>query len=137
MNSVDKHLKNKTAYNGKMSKMSSETYAFRRKIMDILYECRRKGFFLPRVEVRILDSVDACAYAYLGKSIVHFNKKYLGEKYEDMLTQIVLHEVVHAVFAVGEVEGCRLMWCSRFWRIRPTKSESWEIFGTYYKEWKR
>lgn len=130
-------MKNKTAYNGKMSKMNNETYAYRRKIMDVLYEAKRRGFVLPRIEVRILDTVDACAYAYLGKNICHFNKQYLGEKYKNTITQIVLHEVVHAAFSVGEVKKCKLMWCSMFWLKTPTESEAWEVFEKYYNDWKK
>tara|TARA_R100001463_G_scaffold11755_3_gene32795 strand:+ start:8904 stop:9551 length:648 start_codon:yes stop_codon:yes gene_type:complete len=127
-----KSLKNKTAYGGKMLKMDDNVYALRRKVMDVLYDIKSRGYNIPRIEVRIVDgNTDACAYAYLGQNIAHFNKKYVGYK---NLTQIVLHEVVHATFGVGEVIGCKLMHCSKFWENKVSESESWKLFDMYYQE---
>ena len=126
--------KNKTAYGGKMLKMDDNTYALRRKVMDVLYEIKRRGYSIPRIEVRIVDSnTNACAYAYLGQNIAHFNKKYIGFK---NFTQIVLHEVVHATFGIGEVIGCKLMHCSEFWNNNVSESEAWELFEKYYNDTK-
>jgi predicted SprT family Zn-dependent metalloprotease len=119
-----------------MSEMNDETFALRRKVMNVLYEIKKRGFNLPRIEVRILDHTEACAYAYLGKNICHFNRKYMIPKYESLFVQIVLHEVIHATFGVGEVIGCRLMHCTKFWQNRPTEAEAWELFEKYYKAYK-
>jgi len=126
------NLKNKTAYGGKMLKMDDNVYALRRKVMNVLYDIKRRGYAIPRVEVRVVDgSTDACAYAYLGQDIVHFNKTYMERK---NFTQIVLHEVVHASFGVGEVIGCNLMHCSEFWNNNVSLTEAWKLFDKYYQE---
>tara|TARA_R110002167_G_scaffold124178_1_gene303490 strand:+ start:197 stop:628 length:432 start_codon:yes stop_codon:yes gene_type:complete len=127
-----KYLKNKTAFGGKMLKMDDNVYALRRKVMDVLYDIKHRGYTIPRVEVRVVDgSTDACAYAYLGENIVHFNKTYMEDK---NFTQIVLHEVVHASFGVGEVIGCNLMHCSEFWNNDVSLAEAWKLFDKYYQE---
>ncbi len=123
-------LKNKTAFNAEMKKMDDSVYELRSKVMKVIYEAKSRGFNLPRVEVRIVSGGDACGYAYLGKNIVHMNEAYVNNP---MLTQIVLHEIVHAVFGVGETVGCRLMHCSKFWENKPSVDDAWQIFETYYK----
>ena len=126
--------KNKTAFGGKMLKMDDNVYALRRKVMDVLYQIKRRGYSIPRIEVRIVDgSTEACAYAYLGQNIAHFNKNYINRK---NFTQIVLHEVVHATFGIGEVFGCKLMHCSEFWNNNVSESEAWELFEKYYNDTK-
>jgi len=116
-----------------MLKMDDNVYALRRKVMDVLYTIKRRGYSIPRIEVRILDgSTDACAYAYLGRNIVHFNRTYMKRK---NFTQIVLHEVVHASFGVGEVVGCKLMHCSKFWDNNVSESEGWKLFDKYYNDY--
>lgn len=126
--------KNKTAFGGKMLKMDDNVYALRRKVMDVLYQIKRRGYSIPRIEVRIVDgSTEACAYAYLGQNIAHFNKNYINRK---NFTQIVLHEVVHATFGIGEVVGCKLMHCSEFWNNNVSESEAWELFEKYYNDTK-
>jgi hypothetical protein len=127
--------KNRAARGGKMLKMNDNTYALRRKVMDVLYQIKRKGYSIPRIEVRIVDgNTDACAYAYLGQNIAHFNEEYIGR---ENFTQIVLHEVVHATFGVGEVVGCKLMHCSEFWNNNVSESEAWKLFEKYYEESKQ
>jgi hypothetical protein len=128
-------LKNKYSNNAKPMASGDDRYLLRRKVMDVLYLIKANGFNIPRVEVRICDSMDATAYAYLGKNIVHVNRQYMTEKHEYMFVQIVLHEVVHAVFGVGEVVGCPLMHCSEVWNIKPSKDVAWEKFNKYYCEW--
>lgn len=128
-------LKNTTSYGGKLLKMNEDVYSMRRKVIDVIYEVKSKGFSIPRVEVRIVSKgTQACAYAYLGCNIVHFSEKYINDS---LFTQAVLHEVVHAVFGVGEVEGCKLMHCSEFWNNKPTIDEAWTLFDKYYKQWKQ
>jgi predicted SprT family Zn-dependent metalloprotease len=125
-------LKNTTTRNAKMLKMDDNIYQLRRKVMDVLYEIKNRGYNIPRVEVRVVsEDTEACAYAYLGKNIIHFNKKYMGVS---NFTQVVLHEVVHASFGVGEVVGCRLMHCTEFWKNNVGFTEAWSLFDKYYKE---
>ena len=130
-------LKNRIARNGVNMVSSENRYALRSRVMAVIYDLKKRGFVLPRVEIRILETCEACAYAYLGKNIVHFNAKYMTEKYSPLFEQIVLHELVHAVFGVGEVVGCKLMHCSKFWVNKPSKDLAWELFNQYYKNWKK
>jgi hypothetical protein len=130
-----KSLKNTTARNAKMLKMDNEIYALRRKVMDVLYEIKGRGYDMPRIEVRVVsEDTEACAYAYLGRNIIHFNRAYMNKP---NFTQIVLHEVVHATFGVGEVVGCKLMHCTNFWRNNVCESEAWRLFDMYYKSYKQ
>jgi predicted SprT family Zn-dependent metalloprotease len=129
-----KSLKNTTTRNAKMLKMDDNIYQLRRKVMDVLYEIKNRGYNIPRVEVRVVsEDTEACAYAYLGKNIIHFNKKYMNVS---NFTQVVLHEVVHASFGVGEVVGCRLMHCTEFWKNNVGNTEAWSLFDKYYREQK-
>lgn len=129
-----KSLKNTTCRNAKMLKMDNEIYALRRKVMDVLYEIKGRGYNIPRIEVRVVsEDTEACAYAYLGRNIVHFNKLYMNS---NKFTQIVLHEVVHASFGIGEVVGCKLMHCSEFWNNNICKEDAWKVFDMYYNNFK-
>ena len=131
-----KELKNRVSFNGRLLDMSKDTYNLRREVMKVLYEVKKKGYNIPRVEVRIVSKdTDACAYAYLGKNIVHVNETYISDKYESLFTQIILHEVVHAVFGVGEVKNCKLMHCSQFWVNRPSEETAWRLFNKYYESY--
>jgi hypothetical protein len=125
-----KTLKNTTTRNAKMLKMDDEIYQLRRKVMNVLYEIKNRGYSIPRVEVRVVsEDTEACAYAYLGKNIVHFNKKYMNVS---NFTQVVLHEVIHASFGVGEVVGCKLMHCTMFWVNNIDENNAWRLFDEYY-----
>ncbi len=118
--------------------MNNQTYALRRKVMSFVYEAKRKGFDLPRVEIRIVNGTEgACAYAYRGKCIVHVDEKYVSEKYSWMLTRLILHELGHAIFGLGRVIGCRLMDCYMNWDKTFQDAEAWELFGKYYKGYRR
>jgi Zn-dependent peptidase ImmA (M78 family) len=128
-----KALKNKTAFNGQLKQMNSNTYELRKKVMEIIYECKKNGFILPRIEIRIVnEQTDACAYAYLGKNIIHVNEKYITENYSKYFTQIILHEIVHACFGIGEIKGCKLMHCSKFWENKINVYDAWKLFNKYY-----
>ena len=130
-------LKNRVSFNGRLLDMSKDTYNLRREVMKVLYDVKNKGYVIPRVEVRIVSQdTDACAYAYLGKNIIHVNEKYISKKYKSLFTQVILHEVVHAVFGVGEVIGCKLMHCSQFWVNRPSEDIAWELFDKYYRRYR-
>lgn len=121
-----------------MKKMNDHTYALRRKVMDVIYEAKKKGYEIPRIEVRIVEGAKgACAYAYLGKNIVHVDERYIADKYSYMFTQIILHELGHAVFGLKRVVDCRLMDCKKLWKFNTSVEEAWEIFEGYYKKWKR
>lgn len=120
--------KNKTAFNHQLNKMNDKTYELRRKVVDILYEIKRRGYKIPRIEVRIVSGGDSnnCGYAYLGKNIIHINEKYVNHP---MLSYIVLHEVVHAVTAFKHDKNCYLMQ-AYLPKIQDEK-KMWECFSKY------
>jgi predicted SprT family Zn-dependent metalloprotease len=126
-----KALKNTTSRNAKMLKMDNDIYQLRRKVMNVLYDIKGRGYNIPRVEVRVVsEDTEACAYAYLGKNVVHFNRAYMNRA---NFTQIVLHEVVHASFGVGEIVGCKLMHCTEFWKNNVDEATAWKLFEEYYR----
>ena len=127
-------LKNKTAQGFNLNRMNDDTYALRRKVINIIYEAKNKGFKLPRIEVRVVNTQvrnEACGYAYLGKNIVHINEKWINEN-TDCLTHIVLHEIVHAVTSFAHDNNCYLMQPSLPSR-QPDLVKSWNRFAHYIK----
>ena len=130
-------LKNKPARGARLLKMNEDTYILRRKVIDILYAIKARRMYLPRVEIRIVtETQGAVAYAYPAGNVVHIDQRYMTKEYSQHLVFIVLHELVHAVFGVGEVVGCKLMHCSEVWENKPTTEEAWSIFRTYYDTYK-
>ena len=131
-------FRNKTSFGASLKKMDDHTYALRRKVMDVLYEAKRRGFNLPRVEVRIVQNAEGvCAYAWIGQNVVHVDEKYTAEKYSWFLTRLVLHELGHAVLGLRKIEGCRLMDCDMKWNKTFNEAEAWELFEGYYNKWKK
>jgi hypothetical protein len=127
-------LKNRTAYKATMRKMDDETYKLRRSVLDVVYEAKRRGFDLPRIEVRIVSGTEVAAgYAYLGRNIIHIDERYaVGRN----VLPLTLHEVVHAAFGVGRVEGCVLMDCFTSDKYYASTDVIWAKFEEYYKKWK-
>ena len=117
-------------------KMDADVYKLRRKVINVLYDLKRDGFDLPRIEVRIVkDCKDAMAYAYIGKNIIHVDMYWLL-KFKDTKL-LVMHEIGHAVFGLGRIEGCTLMDCNRDWEWHSdTSEENIEIFRKYYNNYK-
>jgi len=88
-------------------KMNNDTYALRRKVMDVIYSAKTIAK-LPRIDVRITNAVDANT---LGSAYIKGNSIFITEKAirrKDM-TAIVLHEILHAVFGQEHVDSCPLM----------------------------
>ena len=126
-------LKNTTAFNAKMKTMNDETYALRRKVIDCLYEIKNRGYKMPRVEVRIVtETKGATAYAYTGQNIIHVDEKWINQ---DIMIR-TLHEVGHAVFGLGRIDGCLMMDCGDWTRYKVNPEKIWDIFDKYYKEFK-
>lgn len=127
-------LKNRTRQGFNLNKMNNDTYALRRKVINIIYEAKNRGFKLPRIEVRIVNSDnenDVCGYAYLNKNIIHINEKWCQYN-EEALTHIVLHEIVHAVTGFEHDRLCYLMQPS-LPSSKPLLSQSWLRFAHYIK----
>ena len=87
-------------------RMDSSVYALRRQVMNIIYSIK-KVVNLPRVDVRITES----DRKYLGVAMMNDNTIWIPESTIncDMLYQIVLLELLHAVYGLDHVEGCPLM----------------------------
>ena len=127
-------LKNRTAQGFNLNKMSNDTYALRRKVIDIIYEAKNKGFKLPRIEVRVVNTEvrnHACGYAYLNSNVVHINEKYINDNIE-FLTHVVLHEIVHAVKGFEHDNNCYLM-RPNVPSKHPDLNQSWNRFAHYIK----
>ena len=124
-------FKNHTSYGYKLNKMNSDTYSIRRNVIDVLYEIKRRGYDIPRIEVRIVSEGDdnVGGYAYLKANIVHISEECAKMKNKDILTHLVLHEVVHAVTGFRHDDNCVLMN-----PCIPTDvdiNKTWEAFAKY------
>lgn len=86
--------------------MNDDTYALRRKVIDLLYEAK-KMVNLPRIEVKITEDDPTI----LGQAVLKSNKIWISQKvvknYD--LRSIVWHELIHSVLGVGHDEKCPLM----------------------------
>ena len=123
-------LKNRTAFGHKLNRMNSDTYQLRRKVIDILYEIKSKGYNIPRIEVRIVSGGEKniCGYAYLSENIVHINETYSNHP---MLKHTVLHEVVHAVTGFGHDDNCYLM--HPYLPKKYNEELMWQCFDKYMR----
>ena len=50
-----KELKNRVSFNGRLLDMNKDTYNLRREVMKVLYEVKKRGYNIPRVEVRVVS----------------------------------------------------------------------------------
>ena len=136
---------NRTSYDAKMMKMDQDVYQMRRKVMDVIYEVKRNGYKIPRVEVRIVEEgqENIMGYAYLNQNIVHIKREWInsesttdfigldtGSTNEDRLTHLVLHEIVHAVTGFHHEEKCYLM--NPIVPNNVNVEKSWEAFSKYF-----
>lgn len=124
---------NKTSYGYKLKTMDNDTYALRRKVMNIIYQIKNSGYDIPRIEVRIVSETtdtqkEVCGYAYLSENVVHIAEKY-AKADDDMLTHLVLHEVVHAVTGFRHDDKCYLM--NPYIPMNPNPKRSWKSFSKY------
>ncbi len=92
-------------------KMNDDTYALRRKVIDIIYSVKRMfDADLPRVDVRITESTrEYAGLAQLNDNIIWLTKDVVRGYSKLSLRHVVLHEVIHACYGVGHVESCPLM----------------------------
>jgi len=92
--------------------MNKNTYALRRKVINLIYEVKNSGVSLPRIEVRIGEprkqNLLGCAALKDNKIWITDDAIKMGE---DALRNVVFHEIVHAVTGFGHDENCPLM-CS-------------------------
>lgn len=113
--------------------MNDDTYALRRRVMNIIYKCRHIKSDLPFVEVRITDKKGLT----LGKATVGDNKTphvsimdYVAKSQDEALfTHVVLHELCHTYFNAPHNEKCPLMHPVVNKPLTPEKA--WEVFKKY------
>ena len=125
------NLKNKTAFSGSMLKMNGDTYAMRRKVMDFIYNVKRKGYDIQRQEIRVVKGCrGAFAYAYIGCNVMHFDIACFNVD-KDFFEVIILHELCHSALGIARIEGCPLMDC---YNITASSSTAWKLFDMYYNK---
>jgi hypothetical protein len=108
-------------------KMNDNTYALRRKVIELVYEARRM-VKLPRIEVRITEDDPMI----LGQAVLKSNQIWISQKVvkDYDLRAIVWHEIIHAVLGVGHDEKCPLM-ASTYKRALP-KYEADRLLVKYF-----
>ena len=101
--------------------MNKNTYALRRKVIDLIYEVKNSGVALPRIDVRIGQ---ARTSTILGVAMLKDCKIWITDDAinmgEDALRNVVFHEIVHAVTGFGHDEKCPLM-CSALGKLLNKK----------------
>jgi len=87
-------------------KMNKDTYALRRKVIDLIYEIKRFVPDLPRIEVRITESNRHT----LGEAALNDRKIWIPDEVisAGCLREVVYHEVLHAVYGTPHSD-CPLM----------------------------
>ena len=115
--------------------MNDQTYNERRKVISIIYQCLRLNKSLPRVEVRIVENKgNVLGRATIFSRVPHISITKQAFSSEDMLHNVVLHELCHTWFDAMHDETCPLM---RSTINKPlTKDKAFEIFKEYLKDYK-
>ena len=94
----------------KNHKMNDITYKKRRQVIDLIYEAKKEIKDLPRIEVRIGE---ARKKNVLGVAMLKDYKIWITDDAinmgEDVLRNVVFHEIVHAVTGFEHDEKCPLM----------------------------
>ena len=92
--------------------MNDSVYKLRRQVINLIYEAKRGGVNLPRIEVRIGEqkakhkNVLGCAKMSGNQMWITKDAIDLGS---DILRNIVFHEIAHAVYGTKHDESCPLM----------------------------
>ena len=111
-------------------KMNDDTYAERRKVINILYEAKRMNIKLPRINVRIGSAAEGHenTLGVGGALNIWITKKAIDRGYNYLL-HVVLHELCHAVFNMDHNEKCKLM--ASTINTPCGVQEAWGIFKKY------
>lgn len=94
-----------------VKEMNDKTYKLRRRVMGFIYEAKALVPNLPRVTIRITstdDNTTGGCLAFMGCDSIFISEECVPYK-DDLLRQIVFHEIAHAVFGTEHVTGCPLM----------------------------
>jgi len=93
-------------------KMNDEVYKLRRQVIELIYEAKRGGVRLPRIEVRIGEQ-KAKYKNVLGIATMNGNQMWITKDAIDLgldvLRNVVFHEIGHAVFNLEHNNKCPLM----------------------------
>jgi len=131
--------KDKRSYNGFTNKrMNKAVYAERREIMKHIYNAktllRSVSINMPRIDIRIVEAdktkVTALGLARMRDNIIWIPSDAL--KYKKHIYQIVLHELLHAIWGIDHDLNCKLMHTNL--QTDLTKKEAERIFLKYAKK---
>ena len=93
-------------------KMNDAVYKLRRQVIELIYEAKRGGVRLRRIEVRIGEQRSKYINV-LGCAKMNGNKMWITKDAIDLgtdtLRNVVFHEIAHAVFNTKHDEKCPLM----------------------------
>lgn len=113
-------------------KMSDSTYKEKRQVMKIIYNAKKYSPSLPRIEVKIGKAKgNYLGFGRLGENQIWIDVKKINKS---QLVQVVLHEILHAVFATPHKDTCKLM-APTVQKI--TEKKAWEIFRQYIDKYKQ
>jgi len=91
-------------------KMNSDTYALRRKVMDVIYDVKRMVPDLPRINVRITKAHErTLGRGEMGRGYVIWITEETAKGSALRLRHVTLHEILHTVYGVDHDETCPLM----------------------------
>jgi hypothetical protein len=129
------------SYNSRNKDMNDDTYALRRKVIDLIYYASKVvGEKLPRVDVRITEKstpeiikLDYLGAARMGNNIIWIPEDTIKGHYN--LHHTVFHELVHAIFNIGHINNDILM--SPYYNAKATDKQIDDAFKKYYKMWKQ
>jgi hypothetical protein len=121
----------------KNRKMNDDTYVLRRKVIDLIYEAKKR-VSLPRIEVRITENhsgshSNVLGLAYLNQNVIYIPNRLVEKgRFTNHFREVVLHEIVHAVTGFRHDPKCPLM--SPSVAQKPmTEAKMWETFEKYFK----
>jgi len=92
-------------------KMNDEVYQLRRRVIELIYEVKKTIKDLPRIDVRVGESVNCknmLGLAEVGNCKIWITEKAIN-KGTDYLRHVVYHEIAHAVYGARHNPKCPLM----------------------------
>ena len=106
-------------------RINNNVYQLKRDVISIIYDLKRY-VSLPRITVRITDKhSNILGLARLKDNIIWIPDNTFNSKY---LYQVVLHEILHAVYGIEHDNNCDLM--SEYVK-NITKEKALNIFLSY------
>ena len=119
---------------GKNMKMDDATYTLRRKVIDVVYEAKTLVPNLKRIEVRITDKPthsNHSGIAYMGANVIFIPKATLDWS-DDVIREVVLHEILHATLSIEHNDKCPLMSPYHSVKTPLTKAIAYKHFTKYF-----